>query len=275
MTSMMIPPPLPLRLDERTAFVAGGGSAGPGWSIGRASSLTYARQGARVCVADLDEASALDTVELIRREGGQAIALCGDVSEPADVERMFAQARQAYGPIDVLHYNVGIGKVGGPAETSTADLSRIHATNVGGLLLTTQQVLPAMKERRHGAIVAISSIAAHRYLGYPHLAYGVTKAAVEQFIRLIALEHAQYGIRANTVVPGLIDTPRIATTVASQFSKDNLDDAKQARARQVPTGRMGTAWEVAHACGFLVSDAASYITGTELHVDGGIKGKFV
>lgn len=269
------PSALPLRLDGRTAFVAGGGSAGPGWSIGRASSVTYARQGACVCVADRDESSAQETVELIRREGGQAVALFGDVSDASDVERMFADARQAFGPIDVLHYNVGIGQVGGPGETSAADLARIQSVNVGGLLLATQQVLPSMKDRRRGAIVAISSIAAHRYLGYPHLAYGVTKAAVEQFIRLVALEHAQYGIRANTVVPGLIDTPRIANTVASQFSRDNLDEARRARARQVPAGRMGTAWEVAHACGFLVSDAASYITGTELFVDGGITGKFV
>ncbi|MEJ8845620.1 SDR family NAD(P)-dependent oxidoreductase [Variovorax rhizosphaerae] len=269
------PPALPLRLDGRTVFVAGGGSAGPGWSIGRASSVTYARQGARVCVADRDADSARETVRLIEEEGGEAIVLVGDVSDEADVSRLVGEARDAFGPIDALHYNVGIGKVGGPAQTSAADLARVHAVNVGGLLLMTQAVLPGMKERGRGAIVAISSIAAHRYLGYPHLAYGVTKAAVEQFIRLVALEHAPFGIRANTVVPGLIDTPRIATTVASQFSADDLDEARQARARQVPTGRMGTAWEVAYACGFLLSDAASYVTGTELLVDGGITGKFV
>jgi NAD(P)-dependent dehydrogenase (short-subunit alcohol dehydrogenase family) len=270
-----IPPALPLRLDGRTAFVAGGGSAGPGWSIGRASSVTYARQGAKVCVADRDLDSARETLRLIEEEGGEAIALVGDISDEADVDRLFREAREAFGPVDILHYNVGIGKVGGPAQTSAADLARIHAVNVGGLLLATRAVLPDMKERRRGAIVAISSVAAHRYLGYPHLAYGVTKAAVEQFIRLVALEHAPFGIRANTVVPGLIDTPRIASTVASQYSTDDLGEARQARDRQVPTGRMGTAWEVAYACGFLVSDAASYVTGTELLVDGGLIGKFV
>lgn len=266
---------LPLRLDDRTVFVVGGGSAGPGWSIGRAASVTYARLGAKVCVADRDEVSARETVQLIEREGGKAMALVGDAAEQSDVESMFGQARRVCGPIDVLHYNVGIGKVGGPLETSTDDLQRIHAANVGGLLMATRAVLPDMKERRRGAIVAISSIAAHRYLGFPHLAYGVTKAAVEQFIRLVALEHASFGIRANTVVPGLIDTPRIAKTVAAQYSADDLDEARQARARQVPNGRMGTAWDVAHACAFLVSDAASYITGTELLVDGGITGKYV
>lgn len=274
-TSTTTTPALPLRMDGRTAFVAGGGSAGPGWSIGRASSVTYARLGARVCVADRDAASAEETARLIREEGGEAVALVGDAAIELDVERLFAEARQAFGPIDILHYNVGIGKTGGPMETSAADMARIHAANVGGLLLATQAVLPQMKERGRGAIVAISSIAAHRYLGYPHLAYGVTKAAVEQFIRLVALEHAPFGIRANTVVPGLIDTPRIANTVAKMYSADDLDEAREARARQVPNGRMGTAWDVAHACAFLASDAAAYITGTELLVDGGITGKFI
>lgn len=275
MNESIRPEALPLRLDGRTVFVVGGGSAGPGWSIGRASSVTYARQGAQVCVADRDEASSRETVRLIEQEGGRAIALVGDAADAGDVDRLFSDARAAFGPIDVLHYNVGIGKVGGPLETSADDLARIHQANVGGLLMATQAVLPEMKARQRGAIVAISSIAAHRYLGYPHLAYGVTKAAVEQFIRLVAQEHASHGIRANTVVPGLIDTPRIAKTVASQYSADDLDEARQARARQVPCGRMGTAWDVAHACAFLVSDAASYITGTELLVDGGITGKYV
>ncbi len=266
---------LPLSLDGRTVFVVGGGSAGPGWSIGRASSITYARLGARVCVADRDEASARETVQLIEQEGGQAITLVGEASVEEDVRRMFSQAREAYGPIDVLHYNVGIGKTGGAMQTSVEDLSRIHAANVGGLLLASQAVLPEMKERGRGALVAISSIAAHRYLGYPHLAYGVTKASVEQFMRLTAHEYAPFGIRANTVVPGLIDTPRIAKTVANMYNADDLQAAKNARASQVPNGRMGTAWDVAYACAFLVSDAAAYINGTELVVDGGITGKFV
>ncbi|MGC3987961.1 MAG: SDR family NAD(P)-dependent oxidoreductase [Pseudorhodoferax sp.] len=268
-------PALPLSLAGRTAFVAGGGSAGPGWSIGRAACVTYARQGASVCVADRDEASAAETVRLIEQEGGRAVALTGDAADAQEAERLFRQARAAFGAIDVLHYNVGIGKVGGAAATSADDLARIHAVNVGGLLLATQAVLPDMLERRRGAIVAVSSIAAHRYLGYPHLAYGVTKAGVEQFIRLVALEHAAAGVRANTVVPGLIDTPRIATTVAAQFDANDFEAARQARARQVPNGRMGTAWDVAHACGFLVSDAAAYVTGTTLMVDGGISGKYV
>ena len=269
------PVALPLDLTGRVVFVAGAGSAGPGWSIGRASSVTYARLGAQVCVVDRDAASAEETTALILAEGGIARTFIGDVSIDADVVRLFAEARACFGDVDVLHHNVGIGKVGGPLETSAADFDRIHAVNVRSLLLATQQVLPSMVKRRGGSILAISSVAAMRYVGYPHLAYSVTKAAVAHFIRMLAQQYAASGIRANTVVPGLIDTPRIATTVAKMFSETNLEHAKAARARQVPMGRMGTAWDVAHACAFLASDAAAYVTGTEWVVDGGITGKFV
>lgn len=266
---------LPLSLAGRTVFVAGGGSAGPGWSIGRAASATYARLGARVCVADRDAASAAETTALIRDEGGTAETFVGDVAVEADVVRLFAQAREHFGAIDVLHHNVGIGKTGGPLDTDVKDFDAAHNVNVRSLLLASQQVLPAMVEQGRGAIITISSVAGMRYLGYPHLSYCVTKAAVIQFTRMIAQQYAAHGIRANCVVPGLIDTPRIAHTVAKQFSETSLDDARAARGRQVPLQRMGTAWDVAHACAFLASDAAAYVTGTELVVDGGLTGKYV
>ena len=275
MSSSSHPPGLPTDLTGRVIFVSGGGSAGPGWSIGRASCVTYARLGAKVCVVDRDPASAEETTRLILEEGGIAKTFVGDVSEQDQVKRLFNEARQQLGPIDVLHHNVGIGKVGGPMETSAEDFDHIHKVNVASLLLAAHEVLPEMLTRGKGNIIAISSVAGMRYLGYPHLAYSVTKAANTQFIRMIAQQYADKGIRANTVVPGLIDTPRIANTVAKMFSENGLDQARAARDHQVPIGRSGTAWEVAHACAFLVSDAASYITGTELVVDGGITGKYV
>lgn len=269
------PPGLPTDLTDRVIFVSGGGSAGPGWSIGRASCVTYARLGAKVCVVDIDQASAEETTKIILAEGGIAQTFVGNVAEEEDVKRLFGEARKQFGHIDVLHHNVGIGKVGGPMETSAEDFDRIHKVNVRSLLLAAQEVLPEMVSRGSGNIIAISSVAGMRYLGYPHLAYSVTKAANTQFIRMIAQQYADKGIRANTVVPGLIDTPRIANTVAKMFSENGLDEARAARDRQVPLGRSGSAWDVAHACAFLVSDAAAYITGTELVVDGGLTGKYV
>jgi NAD(P)-dependent dehydrogenase (short-subunit alcohol dehydrogenase family) len=274
MNSTAHPLGLPTDLTGRTIFVSGGGSAGPGWSIGRASCVTYARLGAKVCVVVRDAASAEETTKIILHEGGIAQTFIGDVSEEDEVKRLFGEARNQFGPIDVLHHNVGIGKVGGPMETSAEDFDRIHKVNVRSLLLAAHEVLPEMASRGMGNILAISSVAGMRYMGYPHLAYSVTKAANTQFIRMIAQQYAGQGIRANTVVPGLIDTPRIANTVAKIFSENGLDEARAARDKQVPMGRSGTAWDVAHACAFLVSDAAAYITGTELVVDGGITGKY-
>ena len=261
-------------LTGKTVVVAGGGSVAPGWSIGRASCVTYARLGATVCVLDRDLESAQETVRLIEAEGGSASAYRTDMALEADIVETFREIASRFEAIDVLHHNVGIGKTGGPMETTAEDLDRIHSVNVKSLMLSCQAVLPGMAERGSGAIISIASVAGMRYLGYPHLAYCTTKAAVIQMTRMIAQQYAAQGIRANTVVPGLIDTPRVSANVAHMFS-ESLDEAKAARARQVPMQRMGTAWEVANACAFLASDAASYVTGTEIVVDGGITGKYV
>lgn len=268
------PAGLSIDLSGQVVVVAGGGSIGPGWSIGRAACVTYARLGATVCVLDRNLASAQETVDLIAAEQGKALAYGVDMAEANSIRDGFAQLHTDHGQVDVLHHNVGIGKTGGFMETTAEDLERIHNVNVNSLMLACQQVLPGMVARRKGVITSISSVAGLRYLGYPHLGYCTTKAAVIQMTRMLAQEYASQGIRANCVVPGLIDTPRVAANVGHMFSADQ-DEVKAARARQVPMARMGNAWEVAQACAFLACDAASYITGTELVVDGGLTGKFV
>ena len=209
-------------LQDRIVVVAGGGSVAPGWSIGRAACVTYARLGAIVCVLDRDLRSAEETVEIIAREGRQASAHRSDMSSELDVKATFKSLLEMHGQIDVLHHNVGIGKTGGPMETSAEDLDRIHAVNVKSLMLCCQQVLPSMVERRTGSIISIASVAGIRYVGYPHLAYSTTKAAVVQMTKMIAQQYADKGVRANSVVPGLIDTPRIAVNVAHAFA-DSLE----------------------------------------------------
>jgi NAD(P)-dependent dehydrogenase (short-subunit alcohol dehydrogenase family) len=262
--------PIPARdLAGRVAVVLGAGSIGAGWGIGRAIGLLYARAGAHVVAADRDRSSAEETRDLILGEGGSAEAVGVDVADDAGLAACLADAGAARGGIDILYFNVGIGKAGPSTETSAADWRRIADANLTALHVAATAVLPGMRARRRGVILATSSIAGLRDVGYPHLAYGATKAALIQYLRLLAVENAPHGIRANTIVPGLIDTPRIEQTVANAYA-GGLARMKALRASQCPLGRMGTAFDVAEAALFLASDRAAYVTGTELLVDGGL-----
>lgn len=264
-----------MKLANKIVFMAGAGSSAPGWSIGKATSLTLARQGATIVALDTSMAAAQEVVEEIQKIGGNALAIQADVADQASIEQAVAQAVSEFGGIDIYVANAGIGKIGGINETQTADLDRIYQVNVQSLLMASKLIIPNMIQRGGGAIVTVSSVAGIRYIGYPHLAYSVTKAALIQFTRMIAQEYAAEGIRANTVIPGLIDTPRIKKNVSAAFSSDgNQEEVRDKRNQQVPMQRMGTPWEVAKAIAFLASDDASYITGTELIVDGGLTGKF-
>lgn len=256
-------------LAGRVAVVLGAGSIGAGWGIGKAICLLYARAGAHVVAADRDLSAAQETRDLILREGGSAEAVCVDVSDDDGLVAGLAAAGAARGGIDILYFNVGIGKAGPSTETSAAEWRRISDANLTALHVAATAVLPGMRARRRGVILATASIAGLRDVGYPHLAYGATKAALIQYLRLLAVENAPYGIRANTIVPGLIDTPRIEKTVAGAYA-GGLDRMKALRASQCPLGRMGTAFDVAEAALFLASDRAAYVTGTELLIDGGL-----
>ncbi|MBA4790269.1 MAG: SDR family oxidoreductase [Rhizobiales bacterium] len=257
-------------LQDRVAVVLGGGSIGPGWGIGKAICAAFAKEGARVVVADRDLSSAEDTRDLIAKDGGAATAEAVDVSDDDALTGCLKRTLDTFGRIDVLYFNVGIGKAGPSVETSGADWRRISDANLTALHVAATTVLPAMREQHAGVILATSSIAGMREVGYPHLAYGATKAALIHYLRLLAVENAPFGIRANTIVPGLIDTPRIEKTVAGAYAGADLAAMKARRAAQCPLGRMGTAFDVAEAALFLASDRASYITGTELLVDGGL-----
>jgi len=263
------------RLAGKVVLLAGAGSSAPGWSIGKASAVSLARAGAIVAALDADFDAARDTVAAVTEAGGEAFALQADVGDADAMGAAVADTHARYGRIDVFQANAGIGKVGGPEDISMEQWQQIQRVNVDSLLLAAKLVVPHMLRQGGGAFITVSSVAGMRYLGYPHLAYSVTKAAVIHFTRMLAQQYAAQGIRANTVVPGLIDTPRVRKNVAHMFDPDDLDRARAARDKQVPMGRMGTPWEVAQAVVFLASDEASYITGTELVVDGGITGKFV
>ncbi|MGY6268369.1 SDR family NAD(P)-dependent oxidoreductase [Achromobacter denitrificans] len=261
------------RLAGKIALVAGAGASAAGWSIGKASCVTMARQGAAIVALDARMEAAEDAAHEVERAGGSALPVQADVADPGAMQAAVDAALRRYGRIDVLQANAGIGKVGGPEDISLEDWDRIQQVNVTSLLIATRLLAPLMRGQGGGAIVTVSSVAGIRYTGYPHLAYSVSKAAVIHFARMAAQQYAADRIRVNTVIPGLIDTPRVAQNVARMFDAD-ARAASAPRDRQVPMGRMGTPWEVANAVAFLASDEASYITGAELVVDGGLTGKY-
>ncbi len=256
-------------LNGKACLVIGGGSVAPGWGIGKAISVGYARAGAKVVVCDRVLKAAQAVVDLIVEEGNEAVAVEMDAADAASVAGAVDVARQRFGKVDVLHNNVGIGKAGDSANTSPEDWRRIADANLLSLHVATQAVIPHMKEIGGGVILSTSTVGSLRYLGFPHLAYNVTKAAANHFSRLIAAEYAPFRIRANTLVVGLMDTPRIRNTLQATYGASESDMLARRNA-QVPMGFMGDGWDVAHAAVFLASDKARYISGAELVIDGAL-----
>ena len=255
------------KLENRVAMVFGAGSSGPGTSNGMAAAIAYAREGASVIALDLDLDSAQSTVDAIVAEGGAAIALRADVTNTTSVVEAVEATMKAHSRIDILHNNVGATMMGGPPDLDEAAWHRSLDINVGSVYRTTRAIIPHMLSQGTGAIINISSLAAIRWAGYPYFAYYTAKAAVNQATVALALQYASKGIRANAILPVAIDTPLIYKQISSQYG--SVEEMREARNRAVPTGRMGTAWDIANAAVFLASDDASFINGVCLPVDGG------
>jgi NAD(P)-dependent dehydrogenase (short-subunit alcohol dehydrogenase family) len=257
------------RLAGKVAVVMGGGQT-PGDTIGngRATAVLFAREGARVVVVDHRIAAAEETVAQIRAEGGTAEAVEADATREPDVAALFARCVAERGRIDVLHNNVGIG--GGDAGPAHVDLDawdRILHVNLKSVVVPCKHVLPVMRRQGGGAIVNISSIAA--VCATPIVAYKASKAGVNAYTQSLAVGNAKYGIRANTIMPGLMNTPMAVEGIAAATGVDK-EKLIALRDAQVPLGgRMGSAWDVAWAAVFLASDEARFITGVALAVDGG------
>lgn len=256
------------RLAGRVALVFGAGSAATGVSNGQAAAVTYARHGGLVAAVDRDADAAARTVQMIEAEGGHAVAIEADVTDPEQVAQAVAVSAERLGPADVLHNNVGATFLGGAVELPYERWRAAFALNVDSVFLTVKHVLPAMLERGRGAIVNVSSIAGLRHVGYDFPAYMASKAAVNQLTVSLALAHAHQGIRVNAVAPGLIDTPLVQAQLSSQA--ESIEELLAVRHAACPTGRMGSPWDVANAALFLASDEASYINGVCLPVDGGL-----
>ncbi|WP_273729168.1 SDR family NAD(P)-dependent oxidoreductase [Brucella gallinifaecis] len=257
------------RLAEKIIFVAGGGGLEAG-TIGRTSAETYARNGAAVFVADINEEAAKATVDAIVAAGGRAQYGVGDLSRQNDVKTLVEEATDHFGRIDGLHNNIAVTRTGSPPELSIDEWNESWNVNVTSVFLTAKFVLPLMERQGGGAIVNISSVASSRYLGIPYHAYYATKAAVTQFTRTLAVEYATRGIRINSVSPGFILTPNTYAFREEHNAQDQVMSVTTKRPEQAPMRRMGSPADVANAALFLLSKEAAYITGADIAVDGGL-----
>lgn len=260
-----------MRLQGKIAVIIGAGQGpGEGMGNGRATALRFAQEGATVLCVDRDLASAEQTAGMIAAAGGTATAFAADVTIESTLAACLADAMARWGRIDVLHYNVGVSIAGGdapPTEITEEAFDRIHAINLRGLVMAVKHVLPIMRAQGSGVILGISSAAA--WHNYPYVAYKATKAAMIAYLQQIAIQNARHGIRANIILPGLMDTPMAVDTRARATNRSRAEVAAERDAKVPLRGKMGTAWDVANAALFLASDEANFITGVALPVDGG------
>ena len=258
------------QVEGKVAIVTGGASG-----IGEACAELLAREGASVAVTDVDELRGPEVVARITKAGGEATFLRQDVtSEPRWIE-VVAEVMKRYGRLDTLVSNAGIG-IGAPSitEMSLEDWRRQTAINLDGVFLSVKHCLPLMRKTGGGSIVMMSSLAGLR--GSPGLsAYSATKGGVRLFAKSIAMECAAVGdgIRVNSVHPGIIDTPiwgKIPAGAAAQGNNAPPMDPEEIAKFATPLARAGHAMDIANGVLYLASDASSYVTGTELVIDGGM-----
>ena len=248
------------RLAGKTAIVTGAGSSGEGVGNGKAAAILFAREGARVLLADRDLDRANETLALIEEEGGEAFAIAADVANAADCEAMVRAAAERYGRLDVLHNNVGVSTRADVTEVTEEQWDHIMAVNVKSIVLASRYAIPEMKKSGGGAIINVSSIAGLR--ANSSAPYTTSKAAVIGLTKSMAGDHGRDGIRVNCIAPGLVYTPMVAPRMD--------DDLRRVRREAAPLGTEGTAWDVAWAAVYLASDEARWVTGVTLPVDAGL-----
>jgi NAD(P)-dependent dehydrogenase (short-subunit alcohol dehydrogenase family) len=256
------------RLADKVALVIGAGSVGPGWGNGRATAALFAREGAEVFGVDRSADALAETAQSI--EGGTFASHVADASRPEEIAALVEACLERFGRIDVLVNNVGGSAPGDPVSMAADVWARQLDHNLTYVFHSCKHVIPIMVRQGGGAIVNLASIAALRYFGADVAAYAASKAGLIHFSRVTAVKYAPHNVRINTVVPGLMNTPLVEARLAGERAGGDVEKLIAARHRQVPMGRMGDGWDVAHAVLFLASDEARYITATELVVDGGL-----
>jgi NAD(P)-dependent dehydrogenase (short-subunit alcohol dehydrogenase family) len=261
-----------MRLKDKVAIIAGAGQTEPdGMGNGRATALTFAREGAKLMLANRSSPSLEETAQQVRAEGYTVETMLADITDENHCRDLMAATTAAFGRLDILHNNVGAGMVEG--DTTKIDLAEWQASldrNLTGAMLLSKHALPIMRAQQTGCIIHTSSIAS--VAAYPLIAYKVAKAALNEFCRWLAYENGPHGIRCNILMLGLMDTPT-ALAMYHRTSGDPIDKIRGQRDALPRLGRMGNAWDAANAALFLASDAGAYITGAILPVDGGLTTK--
>jgi 3(or 17)beta-hydroxysteroid dehydrogenase len=260
------------RVEGKVAIVTGAGSG-----IGRAAAVALAHEGARMVATDLVLSGAEETAAMIRQSGGEAIALAHDVGEEAQWDAVIAATDRAFGGLDVLVNNAGVSGKGSLADTGPEDWRALMRVNLDGVYFGTRAAIAAMapdgsERERFGSIIIISSILG-LVGGARSAPYSASKGAVRFFAKSVALECATRGqkVRVNSIHPGYIDTPLVAAVMERRANQDGTDVASQRSdlVKLHPLGRLGTPQDIASGIVFLASEESSFMTGTELTIDGG------
>jgi NAD(P)-dependent dehydrogenase (short-subunit alcohol dehydrogenase family) len=255
-----------MKLKGQIALITGAASG-----IGKRIALTFAGEGASLALADINEKGAFAVVDEIRITGGQACAVCGDVSCKEDVTRMVLEANRSLGPIEILVNCAGISEIRPFLEITEAQWDLTIRVNLKSVFLTCQAVLPGMRKRKQGSIINLSSQSGKRGASW-YADYCASKFGIIGLTQSLALEFAREGVRINAICPGIIQTGLWDDAMWSGYArKSNLDPrkVKEAVIGKIPMGRLGTTEDVAGVALFLASDDSSYLTGQAINVNGG------
>jgi NAD(P)-dependent dehydrogenase (short-subunit alcohol dehydrogenase family) len=247
------------RLKGKVAFITGAGAG-----MGREASVLFAEEGARVVVADIDAKTAADTAALVEKAGGQALAVTGDVAVERDVERMIAEGVRRFGALHVLYNNAGVlwkDRDRSVLETDETWWDRVMAVNLKSVFWVTKYGIPKLKEAGGGSIIMMGSVSALAGFTRAQDAYTAAKGALISLTKSLAIQFAKDRIRCNVIHPGIVDTPLQAPYLTPEIRKEFETG--------IPLGRIAQPREIAYVALFLASDESSFMTGTELVVDGG------
>ena len=253
-------PERPPRLEGKVAIVTGAGSSGPGVGNGKAAAVLFAREGAKVMLADAVLARAEETLAMIRDEGGEAEVIEANVTNADDCRRMVEATVERYGRLDILDNNVGISRRGSVLEINEEDWDFVMAVNVKSIVLCSKFAIPRMIESGGGSIINISSIAGMR--AHSSTPYTTSKAAVQGLTMSMAADHGPDGIRVNCIAPGLVYSPMVAPRMDS--------DLREIRKNAAPLRTEGDSWDIGYTALFLASDESRWINGVTLPVDAGL-----